>query len=112
MSNYYIELSDSTADRLYLDKNRVDVLNYNNNRHYDVFALDVCDDDGNTEHTYYFASIDNLNDYCKFFAIEPTEDVWLYNQEGFTITWEEGGKTKELPCLVDIKIYKGRFIKL
>ena len=40
MSRYFIELSDSPADRLYLKDSEVDTVNYDNNYGYTIYVLE------------------------------------------------------------------------
>ena len=101
MSRYFIELSDSPADRLYLKDSQVDLMDYDNNGGYMVYAL------SDLEGKFYclFPSAEAREEYINESGIDDL--VWYTEtmRDAFSAwVWEDtGNRDIELfPCTCDV----------
>ena len=103
MSRYFIELSDSPADRLYLKPSEVDTVNYDNNRGYLVYTLadfqgDFCLNFPTEEAREEFIEENSIN--AATWNAEILRDQWC------TYIWEVSGdrETELCECLCDVDV--------
>lgn len=103
MSEFYIELSESPADRLYLKPSQVDLTCYDNNRGYEVFALAFCDG-GEVFLEMDFPSKEARDDYAEANGIDIVNEEWHYDVCSWEITRDNGTWYETFPCRCDVLV--------
>lgn len=102
MSVYYIELADGEC--INLSESQVDEVNYDNNHGYNVYSLAICDDEGNVERTFDFATREARDDFAEGNGLDYQNGQWLYDVETWDITKRDGDREERIPCLCDVQI--------
>lgn len=101
MSRYFIELSDSPADRLYLNDSDVDTMNYDNNRGYMIYVLT----DLEGKFFMCFPSAEARENYIDDNGLDDLiwNDATLWGAYE-TVIWQEyGGREMECAeCVCDV----------
>lgn len=104
MSEYYIALSDSEHDRIHLDSPQVDVVNYDNNRGFDVYAVAICDENGQVAREYDFPTREARDEFARENGLEPVNTEWICDLDTWSITVDNGSWTEEIPCKCDLNV--------
>lgn len=104
MTAYYIELSNSDHDRINLKSSQVDPMCYDNNEGYEVWAIAICDDNGQVAQELDFASRDDRDQFIEDNGFVVGNEEWLYDVESWFITADNGSWTEEIPCKCDVNV--------
>ena len=105
MTEYFIRLSDSDYDNIELDSSQVDLLNYDNNKGYDVYCLALYDSNGNIIEKWHFNNRDDMYNFASDNEFTIIDNEWIYNSDEFSITCVDGSRWYTIPCLCDVLIY-------